>query len=286
VWLGSRVLVLKGVTIGNNSVISAGSIVTKSVPENCLAEQGVIDLDRPLYEYLPFQEIAYDERYKQITARHVLTHQTGFPNWRNGKMTIEFDPGTQFGYSGEGFEYLKRVVERITQKDILTVLDEEVLSPLELENFYFEKSEHLFNVVANGHFNNSANMINLPDQAGMAWSMHTEARSFSNFAIALFERQGLTDTMYNDMFTKHTKTDKYEALETDSWTSHFGLGVVIDETPFGLAFGHGGNNGDFKCEFKIYEDLEMGFVIFTNGSTGDQLSSQAMEQFLITGKFK
>ncbi|MEO1485541.1 MAG: serine hydrolase [Bacteroidota bacterium] len=75
-----------------------------------LAERGIIDLDQPLYTYLPFEEIAYDERYKKITARHVLSHQTGFPNWRDGEMKIEFEPGTQFGYSGEGFEYLKKVI--------------------------------------------------------------------------------------------------------------------------------------------------------------------------------
>ncbi|TGM56507.1 DapH/DapD/GlmU-related protein [Leptospira adleri] len=37
VWVGSQVMILKGVTIGNNSVIGAGSLVTKSIPENCLA---------------------------------------------------------------------------------------------------------------------------------------------------------------------------------------------------------------------------------------------------------
>ena len=37
VWLGSRVMVLKGVKIGDNSVIAAGSIVTKSIPANSLA---------------------------------------------------------------------------------------------------------------------------------------------------------------------------------------------------------------------------------------------------------
>jgi maltose O-acetyltransferase len=37
VWLGSRVMVLKGVTIGEHSVIAAGSIVTKSIPVRCLA---------------------------------------------------------------------------------------------------------------------------------------------------------------------------------------------------------------------------------------------------------
>jgi len=37
VWLGSRVLVLKGVTIGDNSVIAAASVVTKRIPANCIA---------------------------------------------------------------------------------------------------------------------------------------------------------------------------------------------------------------------------------------------------------
>lgn len=37
VWLGSRVMVLKGVTIGDNSVIGAMSLVTKSIPANSLA---------------------------------------------------------------------------------------------------------------------------------------------------------------------------------------------------------------------------------------------------------
>jgi maltose O-acetyltransferase len=37
VWLGSRVIVLKGVTIGDNSVVAAMSVVTKSLPTNCIA---------------------------------------------------------------------------------------------------------------------------------------------------------------------------------------------------------------------------------------------------------
>lgn len=37
VWLGENVCVMPGVTIGRNSIIGAGAIVTKSIPENCLA---------------------------------------------------------------------------------------------------------------------------------------------------------------------------------------------------------------------------------------------------------
>ena len=79
-----------------------------------LVDRGVLDLDTPLYTYLPYEDIAYDDRYKLITARMVLTHRTGFPNWRTGKLDIKFTPGTQVSYSGEGFVYLGKVVENNT----------------------------------------------------------------------------------------------------------------------------------------------------------------------------
>ena len=37
VWIGGGCIILPGVTIGENSVIGAGSVVTRSIPENCVA---------------------------------------------------------------------------------------------------------------------------------------------------------------------------------------------------------------------------------------------------------
>lgn len=46
-----------------------------------LAERGVINLDTPLVKYTS-RRVTPDPRVELITARHVLTHTTGFPNWR------------------------------------------------------------------------------------------------------------------------------------------------------------------------------------------------------------
>jgi CubicO group peptidase (beta-lactamase class C family) len=95
-----------------------------------LIEAGKLSLDTPLYTYLPYPDIAYDERYKKITARMVLSHTTGFPNWRGGdKLKIQFTPGEKFSYSGEGFVYLQKVVEKITGKSLNEVMQEMVFTP-------------------------------------------------------------------------------------------------------------------------------------------------------------
>jgi hypothetical protein len=76
-----------------------------------LAERDLIDLDRPLAQALDEPRITHDPRGRRITPRMVLSHGTGLPNWGGERLELQFDPGTGFGYSGEGFVYLQRAVE-------------------------------------------------------------------------------------------------------------------------------------------------------------------------------
>ena len=271
--------------VDNNTLFEAAS-VTKPVfsfAVQRLAEKGVIDLDKPLYEYLPYPDIADDERYKLITARHVLTHRTGFPNWRDGKLTIKFTPGTDYGYSGEGFEYLKIVVEKITGKKVEQVLKEEVIEPMGLYHTFFSKNDSLARVVANGHYDMLPTPAELPESPGMAWSMHTEAKIFTRFMLYLMEQKGLSEQMYNSMFSKHSDFKFDPGDELPRYPSYMGMSLEIRETPFGKTFGHGGNNGDFRCQFEVYKDQKMGYAIFTNADSSNPLLD-LMREFLVEGK--
>jgi CubicO group peptidase (beta-lactamase class C family) len=97
-----------------------------------LVDEGKLGLDIPLTTYLPKPYIEGDERLSKITARIVLSHRTGFPNWRgdDGSLPIYFMPGERFSYSGEGYIYLQRVVEHITGKPLNEYLIEAVFTPL------------------------------------------------------------------------------------------------------------------------------------------------------------
>lgn len=96
-----------------------------------LVDTGVLDLDRPLYDYLASAE-ADTPRMRRVTARHVLTHTSGLPNWRHepGPLAPETEPGETYAYSGEGFFYLQRVVEDVTGRPIARLLREDLLKPL------------------------------------------------------------------------------------------------------------------------------------------------------------
>ena len=71
------------------------------------------------HDYLASAE-ADTPRMRRVTARHVLTHTSGLPNWRHepGPLAPETEPGETYAYSGEGFFYLQRVVERVTGRPI------------------------------------------------------------------------------------------------------------------------------------------------------------------------
>jgi hypothetical protein len=55
------------------------------------------------------------------------------------------------------------------------------------------------------------------------------------------------------------------------------------ETPFGKSFGHGGNNGDFRCKFEVYNAVKMGYVIFTNSNKSDAMLEDFCK-FLVEGE--
>ena len=96
-----------------------------------LVDAGLLDLDRPVYEYVPSPE-ADNPLMRRVTTRHILSHTTGLPNWREqpGPLLPKSEPGTRFTYSGEGYFYLQRVMERITRVPFARFMRERVLEPL------------------------------------------------------------------------------------------------------------------------------------------------------------
>ncbi len=106
----------------NNSTLYNIASMSKPISAEVilrLAAANKLSLDEPMYPYWVDPDIAADPRAKLLTARMALDHQTGFANWRRatgGKLAFVHDPGSGFGYSGEGYQYAARFAEKETGK--------------------------------------------------------------------------------------------------------------------------------------------------------------------------
>lgn len=249
-----------------------------------LVDQGRLDLDRPLSQYLDAPYIDGDERINSITARYVLSHRTGFPNWRgNNPLSIRFTPGERFSYSGEGFVYLGKVVMHITGRALNDFMSEEVFAPLGMTSSSYIWRDDYDARTATGHDSSGTpEEKSKPTVENPAASLQTTARDYSLFLDAVLRGTGLKAETLKQMETTQVAVDPECTNCTDhppkelSKTVSWGLGFGIQNTKDGESLWHWGDNGNFKCFFLVYPKQKIGVVLFTNSENGLSIASDVV----------
>jgi len=254
-----------------------------------LAEQGKLELDKPLYDYLPEKFICEDEDYqKQITARMILSHTSGLPNWRKGSeenespLPIYFKPGTKFQYSGEGIYYLQRVVEHITNEPLESLAKLMLFDKLELESTSFVWTEKLNPQIATGHnADGNCNERKKYLHSNAAYTLYTTPDEFSKFIIEIMKpnkenKFPLSDEMIKEMLTHQVRVDTRDVIDRPGRNLGLqgfrGLGWAIDSTISGDVIYHSGSNQTgFRCYSQFSPKDGSGIVIMTNGENGSEL---------------
>ncbi len=147
----------------NDGTIFEAASMSKPLFSYCvlkLVEQGIFDLDRSLDSYLSEPYLPDQPLAKKITARMVMLHRTGLPNWREGgwrkggPLLLLREPDTGFTYSGEGYLYLQTVIERLTGQSVDAWIGESLLSPLNMTNSSYVWRESFEDNFAGGHDKN------------------------------------------------------------------------------------------------------------------------------------
>ena len=193
----------------------------------------------------------------------------------NGERWIDFISGICVSNIGHG---AKEVLEAITAKSIDVLLEEEVLSPLQLKDMHFKGNDVITQFGAHGHKQYIPSDIRLLDRTMVAFSLQTTSEALAKFAIALHQRKGLKRSTYKEMFKIHSKR---------SDGTQWGLGVRIEETDAGLSYGHSGSTGrGFIGNLVFYDDSGLGYAVLTNSQMGGWLSLPLLNEFLITGKLE
>lgn len=243
--------------VGEYSIFEAGSLSKPLFA--CfvmrMVDKGLLSLDTPLYKYLPYPDIAQDERYKLITARMVLCHTCGFPNWRRwnkNELYIKFTQGTNFSYSGEGYEYLAMAIAHLNHLALRTLdplFQEEVAIPLGINYAYYSWNDYLYRHMVNGQFNGNpsgrgwpaaymAGMNHAEEHSmdsscfGSAYSLHSEAMSYAKFLIAMIDGKGLKKESLEEMLKAQVELSKQSDFYIHSGDTARGLGIAIEPTKY------------------------------------------------------
>lgn len=247
-----------------------------------LMETSQLDLDKSLTDYLQYSDIKNDERGNFITARMVLSHTSGFPNWRpkNESLKIHFQPGERFSYSGEGFLYLQKVIEHISGLSLEEYIQKNVFTPLKMHHSTFVwVNDHR---KALGH-NLEGNPIQIrTEPPNAAFTLHTSALDYAKFMIALFKGTGLKPETINEMFRSQVRVPEtstsYKSPCRSSDSISWGLGIGLQHTETGDSFWHWGDNKGVKSFFLSFKNTSI--IIFTNSSNGLPVIQDIIRKYL------
>jgi CubicO group peptidase (beta-lactamase class C family) len=279
--------------VNDNTVFEAASL-TKPVFAYAvlkLVDNGKLDLDTPLVKYLPGRyDVGDDPRLDQITARHVLSHTTGFPNWRpRGDKTLKmyFSPGLRFSYSGEGFVYLSKVVEQITGESQQAFIKRTVFDPLHMKSSELVWRNEYESLKTFTHdWVGGVSGRGKPDKPNAAASLHTTANDYAKFVIAMLKGTGLKPATARLMLTPQASVTLAGAFNLNapdaklSPTVSWGLGWGLEQTQDGTAFWHWGDNGDTKAFVLAVPKQKTGLVMFANSANGLSIINELVESVM------
>jgi len=291
----------KNLPLTENSVMTGASFtkVAFAYMVMQLVQERVLDLDKPLYRYLPkplpeyegYEELASDSRYKQLTARMLLSHTSGFANLRflepDRKIRIHFQPGSRYGYSGQGLLLLQMVVEAITKQPLKALMHARVFQPLGMTRTSMVWEEHFESDFANGY--DEYGRLLGPQRrksADAAGSMQTTPRDFAQFMLAMLHGKGLSkqtrDLMFSSQIQIFSKR-QFPTLATETTDDNksirlsYGLGWGLYWTPYGKAFFKEGHDEGWRNYAVCFDDQKSGLVIMTNSSNGEGIFKEILE---------
>jgi CubicO group peptidase (beta-lactamase class C family) len=291
----------KNLPLTADTIISGASL-TKSAFSYLvmtLVDAGSLDLDTPIQRYLSkplpdypnYADLANDDRYKRITARMLLSHTAGFPNWRwfedDRKLKIHFDPGTRYAYSGEGIDLLQFVVEAITKKPLEESMQEFVFRRFGMTRTSLVWQEKFESDSANGYDEYGRDLgPQKRTRADAAGSMKTTLRDFSLFIQGVMSGKGLSKKSWEEMFKPQVQiSSKYQFPTLLPQTTEankairlsYGLGWGLYWTPYGEAFfkeGHDEGWRNYAVAFLAKKDA---LIILSNSSNGEGIYKDLLE---------
>lgn len=256
-----------------------------------LAEEGIIDLDAGLADYLPESVYGPIPNGSTATVRQLLGHTSGIPDF-SGALAYDLDsfndpmgpyppeqmlgylhgqtsifrPGTGYFYSNANYLLLAMIMDQLVEGGHAGVISERIIQPLGLRATYY-KNEPSYptppglvssyqDLVGNGGLMNGTDLAVHSARTSMGYAgVIATAADYGTFIEALLGGKIIGEVML-------------EAMQTRTQSERYGLGLHFLETPYGVGIGHSGGSFGILSQVRRFPDLDATLVLLTNGGDG------------------
>ncbi len=267
-----------------------------------LVDEGKVDLDRSIADYLPkplpaypkYADLAGDERWRRLTPRILLDHTTGFQNFRwldpDGKLRFHRDPGTRYGYSGEGVNLMQFVLEQGLGLDVGQEMQRRVF-----DRFGMTRTSMLWRAdfaanVANGYTaDGKLQPHDRRENVRAAGSMDATIADWSRFLAGVARGEGLSAKAKAEMIRLQVPIDsvrQFPTLTPETTDENkavrlgYGVGWGVFETPFGHAYFKEGHDDGTRNYGLCVEPRRACIVLMSNSDRTEGIYKALVDELM------
>jgi len=273
-----------------------------------LVDEGKLDLDRPLAAYLdrplpdypsdprsgPWSHLADEPRWRQLTARMLLTHSSGFANFAflepDRQLRMYFDPGTRYAYSGEGLNLLQFVLERGLGLDVGAEMHKRVFTPLDMDRTgMMWRADFRPNLADGWTADGQARPHDERSKVRVAGSMDTTIADMATMAAAYINGLGLSPASAAALTAPHlpiTTATQFPTFQPELPPAQrrpdlaAGLGVITFNGPQGPGFYKGGHDDITGNTWVCVKQNKRCVVILANDVRAERAFARLVEFIL------
>jgi len=259
-----------------------------------LVEQGRLDIDKPIKNYLPgFSIKSHQTNPAEITARQLMTHHSGLPHDRmKGFMNphpasfaglsddihndyTNYPPNLLFSYSNLGVTLLGNIIQNQVGMPFADYMQQSVLVPLNMTNSTFETGLSSSRLMAKGYRDGKPeNEFPLRDIP--AGGLNSNVIDMSHFISMIFAGGTSGDHRILKAETINEMLRTQNADVPLDFNFHVGLGWMLSTLGGstiengGKVAHHGGDTFLYHSQMYLLPEHKLGVVVLSNSSTARQ----------------
>jgi CubicO group peptidase (beta-lactamase class C family) len=242
-----------------------------------LQQDGKLELDRPLSDYLPDAPHA-----KEVTLRQLLTHTSGLHDYLDGPsaeieplasrpiayrdlvariapLPLDFPPGSKWSYSNTGYLLLGKVIEKLSEESYRAYLQHHFLGPLHMTHTFTSADEDRLPDMALGYRHTNGKLERAP-------RIHADWGSSAGFLVSNLDDLAKWDAAFHS--GKIVSPASYRQMTTPfmttSGSANYGFGLFIDSAYDQPRIGHTGGSWGFTTADEYFPKQDVRIIAFTN----------------------